>query len=406
MSSSLNSTKIFISSTAQKTLRPLRQMLKERLEAAGHLPLLFEENFGLWTDDALNDCLEKVSESQVYLLFISNKSGSFTNVDPKITATYAEFHRAITENLIIIPFVESHIFNFFNEHIKRELDYRIKRFIKENEREPDYTYDIVLEWFEELPVLNEVLWETIKEQDVDPFNWAFIYDVFKHAAWTYDRTLAETEKTCEFVLESLSKVLKQLSPYYNMLDSLDSMIEETQRLTRYMESHSGFIQCIKKGKLNVELLLNKLCHYLTGGPIHHNQSLLMKRQIATVNKCDAICLYRREENGQDELTLVGYSGSSDPQKSYMINDEESYVASTYRQNNDTVESIYYNEEKQKIYLTKKFGDLVISAHFLLSESWSETRVKNYEHQILGAIMKERDQFDLAIDLIGGMLNDN
>lgn len=87
-------------------------MLKERLEAAGHLPLLFEENFGLWTDDALNDCLEKVSESQVYLLFISNKSGSFTNVDPKITATYAEFHRAITENLIIIPFVESHIFNF------------------------------------------------------------------------------------------------------------------------------------------------------------------------------------------------------------------------------------------------------------------------------------------------------
>lgn len=49
MSSSLNSTKIFISSTAQKTLRPLRQMLKERLEAAGHLPLLFEENFGLWT---------------------------------------------------------------------------------------------------------------------------------------------------------------------------------------------------------------------------------------------------------------------------------------------------------------------------------------------------------------------
>ncbi|GIN55092.1 MULTISPECIES: DUF4062 domain-containing protein [Bacillus subtilis group] len=406
MSSNLNSTRIFISSTAQETLQPLRQKLKERLEAAGHLPLLFEENFGLWSDDALNDCLDKVSESQVYLLFISDKSGSFTKVDPKITATYAEFHRAKMDNLIIIPIVESHIYSFFNEHIKEELGFRINRFIEENEREPDYTYDIVMEWFDQLPESNPVLWGKIEKQRVDPFNWAFIYDVFRDAPWTYNYPLVETERTCEFVLESLSKVLKQLSPYYNMLDSLDSMIEETQRLTRYMESHSGFIQCIKKGNLNVELLLNKLCHYLTGGPIHHNQSPLMKNRIATVNKCDAICLYKREQNGQDELTLVGYTGSSDPQKGYMINDEESYVASTYRKNNDTVENIYYNEEKQKIYLTKKLGDLVISAHFLLSEPWSETRVKNYEHQILGAIMKERDQFDLAIDLIGGMLNDN
>ncbi|MCY8467311.1 DUF4062 domain-containing protein [Bacillus atrophaeus] len=403
MSSTLNSTRIFISSTAQESLKPLRMKLKERFEAAGYLPLLFEKNFGLWTDDALNDCLDKVSESQVYLLFISDKSGSFTHIDPKITATYAEFHRAKTDDLVIIPIVESHIYNFFNEHIKGELDFRIERFIEEHDREPDYTYDIVLEWFDQLPESNPVLWDRIKSEKVDPFNWAFIYDVYRDTPWTYNYPLANADNACDFVLESLSKILRSLVPYYNMLDSLGSMIDETERLTRFRESVPEFIQCIKKGTLNVELLLTKLSHELTGGPIHHNQSPLMRNAIAKVSECEAICLYKRE---QDYLKLVGFTGSSDPQKSYMINDLESYVASTYQKNDDTVENIFYNEEKQKIYLTKKVGDLIISAHFLLSEPWSEKRVKSYEHQILNAIMKERDQFDLAVDLIGGMLNDN
>ncbi|MCY7865924.1 DUF4062 domain-containing protein [Bacillus spizizenii] len=403
MLSTLNSTRIFISSTAQESLKPFRMKLKERLEAAGHLPLLFENNFGFWTDDALNDCLDKVSDSHVYLLFISDKSGSFTHIDPKITATYAEFHRAKTDDLVIIPIVESHIYNFFNEHIKRELDFRIERFIKEHDREPDYTYDIVLEWFDQLPESNPVLWDRIKSENVDPFNWAFIYDVYRDTPWTYNFPLANADKACDFVLASLSNILKSVAPYYSMLDSLNSMIDETERLSRFRESVLEFIQCIKKGTLNVELLLSKLSYCLTGGPIDHNQSPLMRNTIAKVSECEAICLYKRE---QDHLNLVGFTGSSDPQKSYMINDVESYVASTYQKNDDTVENIFYNEEKQKIYLTKKVGDLILSAHFLLSESWSEKRVKSYEHQILNAIMKERDQFDTTIDLIGGMLNDN
>ncbi|MBP3039676.1 DUF4062 domain-containing protein [Bacillaceae bacterium Marseille-Q3522] len=67
----LNSTKIFISSTAQKNLQSLRLMLRQRLEAAGHMPLLFEEDFGLWNDDLLEDCLEKVRESPgLYIIHI------------------------------------------------------------------------------------------------------------------------------------------------------------------------------------------------------------------------------------------------------------------------------------------------------------------------------------------------
>ncbi|MCD7911098.1 DUF4062 domain-containing protein [Bacillus velezensis] len=403
MPTNINSTKIFISSTAQETLKPLRMQLKEKLESSGYLPLLFEENFGLWTEDTLSDCLEKVSDSQIYLLFLSNKAGSFTKVDPKITATYAEFHRAKTDDLVIIPIVESHIYNFFNEHIKGEIDFRIKRYVEDHEREPDYTYDIVLEWFKHLPESNPVLMEKINRIDVDPFNWAFIYDVYTSTPWTYNYSLADTDKACDFVLQSLSKILKTLIPFYNDLDGLNVMIEETERLSEFRESVSEFIQCIKKGNLNIELLLSKLSYSLAGGPIYHNQSPLMRNEIAKVNECNAICLYKRYD---DELQLLGYTGSSDPQNIFMINDPESYVASTYQKNDDTVENIFYNEENQKIYLTKKAGDLVISAHFLLSEPWTEKRVKSYEHQILSAIMKERDQYDFVIDLIGGMLNDN
>ncbi|MCB5337077.1 hypothetical protein [Bacillus amyloliquefaciens] len=85
----------------------------------------------------------------------------------------------------------------------------------------------------------------------------------------------------------------------------------------------------------------------------------------------------------------------------MINDENSYVAETYQQNNDSVENIFYNEEKKKLYLTKKLGDLVISLHYrLLQEDWSEKRVQSYEKQLLTAIMKERRQFDFAADILG------
>jgi hypothetical protein len=60
----------------------------------------------------------------------------------------------------------------------------------------------------------------------------------------------------------------------------------------------------------------------------------------------------------------------------------SFVALTYQANNNDTENIFYSEEKQQIYLTQKIGELVISAHFKLSEAWSERRVKRQHVPIL------------------------
>lgn len=400
MSNRENSTKIFISSTAQQNLQPLRKRLREVLDSSGHIAVLFEENFGIWSDDTLGDCLEKVAESDIYVLFISNESGSFTTIDPNITATYAEYLKAIEEQKIIIPFIESHLFGNFTNFIFGPLKDKIQEYIDTYDREPNFTYDIVKKMIKEEPK-ESFLYKKLTESNVHPFQWAFMYDVYTKQ-WVYKAALAETENSCQFIIESLSQLLKKLTPYYPLMSQINEAITTADRLTTFKNSLPVFMQYLRGGTLDIKNILYALSHFLKGGSIQHNDSPLDKRVIAQVSNCDAICLYQKQ---MDKFTLIAYYGSITPTLEYDTKDTDSFVTTTYQWNNEEVEYVFYSAKKQKIYLTKKFGDLVISAHFKLSENWTEKRTKSYEAQILRAIMNERDQFDFAIDLIGGMLND-
>lgn len=395
-----NSTKIFISSTAQAALQPLRQKLKTILDASGHKALLFENNFGLWTDNTLRDCLRKVSESEIYLLFISNESGSFTNIDPNVTATYAEYLRALDDQKIIMPFIETHILDMFRQHIKRPLESRISHYKKQFDSDPAYTYDIVKEMVAEEERGTD-LYDKLNNSGVHPFQWAFIYDLYS-TRWTYSTALANADLACEFIIEALSQILKSLTPYYPVLDQINESIATADRLTYFKESIPHLMQSLRGGKLDTKNLLYVLSMYLKGGNIKHNDSPLDNRVLAQVADCHAICLY--EKNGS-KLEILEHSDAITPQKEYNVSDSESFVAKTYNSENEDIEHVFYSEEKQQIYMTKKIGKLVLSAHFRLSERWSDLRVKRYESQILRAIMNERDQFDFAVDLIGGMLNE-
>ncbi len=398
----INSARVFISSTGQESLVELRRIVADRLSGAGHLPLLFEHNFGLWTNDLLRDCLAKVDESDVFILFISNKCGSYTQVDPNKTVTYAEYYRARKGKKIIIPFIEEHIFKFFLNHIAPQLRHQINSYVKEYDRYPDSTYTILKDWFQQLEVSNPVLFEQIKETRVDLFNWAFIYDVYVNEPWTYNVKLANVEKACEFVLESLSEVIRKVSPFFQDLDAIQELLANGDQMRESLRAANRFHACLKDGGLDTLELLEVLRGYMKGRDVPHSNSPLDEDIVNRLSDCEAICLYKRD---QDYLRLLECVGDSDPTYEFMINDENSYVAETYRQNNDSVENIFYNEEKKKLYLTKKLGDLVISLHYrLLKEDWSEKRVQSYEKQLLTAIMKERRQFDFAADILGGLLN--
>jgi hypothetical protein len=203
-------------------------------------------------------------------------------------------------------------------------------------------------------------------------------------------------------IEALSQILIILAPYYPLINHINEAISTADRLTHFKKSIPHFMQNRRAGKLRIENTLYTLSIYLKGGDIKHNNSPLDNRVLAQVSDCNAICLYKR--NG-DKLQLVGYCGTITPTEEYAVGDTDSFVSTTYNLENDDIENVFYNEEKQQIYMTKKMGNLVLSAHFRLSEKWTERRVGSYENQILRAIMNERDSFDFAIDLIGGMLNE-
>ncbi|MCY8228807.1 DUF4062 domain-containing protein [Bacillus spizizenii] len=397
----IQSAKIFISSTGQAELKPLRDMLRQKLMDAGHLPLTFEHNFPMWTEDKLGDCLNQVIGSDVLILFISDKCGSYTPVDDNMTVTYAEYYKAHRNNKLIIPFVEKHIFEFFLENVEPYLREEINAFVKEKERHPESTYAILKNLLFQLESQNKILFRKIKDTGVDEFNWAFIYDVFNNEPWTYQIELANSDKACNFVLSSLSNVFKNVLKYYSRDEDINDILSRFNRMVVFQDSASKFVSCINGGRVDTIRLLETLMGYMNGVEIPHSFSPLNDDIVDELNDCEAICLYKRED---DFLQLVSCAGDSNPCEKYHVEDEDSYVAETFRRQDDDSENIFYHEGKNKLYLTKKVDDLVISLHYKFKGEWTERKVQSYENQILTAIMKQRDQFDFAIGILGGMLN--
>ncbi|WP_180954914.1 DUF4062 domain-containing protein [Bacillus sp. V3-13] len=398
-------TKIFISSSSQQTLQPLRDRIKAALENAGHETVMYEYgDMGLYTDDPNQDCLTKVKDADVLVLFISNKAGSLSRSNPNITITYAEFMTALKNDKIVIPIVETQIFNFYKEHIKDELDRAINKYEEEHDREPRFTFPIVKDLLEEHKEKDTVLHKRITEMDVDEFIWAFIHDCFKMTRWTYDYHIADTPDLCTFLLQVLSQVLRKSTKFYLHEKEITQNLLLYDELTVYQDSVTNFMKCIKNAQLNLPLYFKTLSEYLPGQSIYDPYSDYAEHPVPVVNisECKAITLYKK--NG-DILSLVDSYGSKTPTQLFNITDDDSFVAQTYNKDMEHQEHIFYSEEKQMIYMTKKVGELVLSCHFQLSQVWSSRRVNSYESEIVSAIMDKRQPFDFAIDLLGGMLNE-
>lgn len=101
-----NPAKIFISSAYDRELIPLRAGLKNQLENCGHQPLLFEDNFYPWEPNFMTTCLQKVKESDIFILLLNKFSGTYWEKD-KTSPTYMEFYTALKEGKYIIAFLDS-----------------------------------------------------------------------------------------------------------------------------------------------------------------------------------------------------------------------------------------------------------------------------------------------------------
>ncbi|MFO1441970.1 DUF4062 domain-containing protein [Bacillus sp. Bva_UNVM-123] len=398
-------TKIFISSSSQQILQPLRERIKTALENAGHETVMYEYgDMGLYTDNPNQDCLNKVKDSDVLVLFISNKAGSLTQNNPNITITYAEFMTALKNDKIVIPIVETQILTFYKNHLKDELDRAIHKYEAKYDHEPRFTFPLVKSLLEEHKKNNTVLHKKVSDMSVDEFIWAFVHDCYKMTRWTYDYNIADTPELCSFLLKVLSQVLRKSTKFYLHENEITQNLMLYDELSIYQESVNNFMKCIVHAKLSLPLFFKTLSEYLPSQSIYDSYSDFAEHPVPIVNisECKAMTLYKRNE---DLFLLVDSYGCKTPAQNFKMTDTDSFVAQTYHKDMEHQEHIFYSEEKQMIYMTKKVGELVLSCHFQLSQLWSSRRVNSYENDIVSAIMEKRQPFDFAIDLLGGMLNE-
>ncbi|WP_409298441.1 DUF4062 domain-containing protein [Peribacillus sp. SCS-26] len=389
-------TKIFISSAYENELKPLRKKIMETLACAGHFPLLFEENFGVWGQDKIETCINKVKESDIFLLFLSEKSGSFTEKDPRVTATYVEFHYAKKEKKLIIPFVNDWIKSLYFSDIKQLIAEELYKFRSKFYRFPGHIYDIVEPLIKDIQRTREYLYKRIK--DVDPFVWAFLYDVDQSCPFLYDVVLANSDELCKTVNIYLSNYLHKGIEYLKNEEETKESLNLAPKLKKYKDFSFQIIRSFKSGSPQLDIVLKELSQVLKGANIYNRKGYYVREEIASFGDCSAISLYRRKG---DSLVYVSHYGNVTPRPGFSLQDEDAFVSKTYILNGD-VEYLFYNEEKHQLYLTKRIGEMVMCAHFPFQEFWSSNEVAALQEEIFSAILKERIYLDFAADLIGGL----
>lgn len=142
--------------------------MKIKLEESGHIALMFEDNFFPWHPNFIKTCLQKVDESDIFILFLNENVGTYLDSE-KSSPTYPEFRRAINQEKYIIAFLDANLKAIYEEHIKADLDQRYKEYCKNHYgRKPDYTIDIVQ------TVIDQDLGRRQKEkiEKINPFIWA------------------------------------------------------------------------------------------------------------------------------------------------------------------------------------------------------------------------------------------
>lgn len=387
-----NPSKIFISSAYDRDLIPLRSDLKDTLKNSCHEPIIFEDDFFPWDKDHMETCLQKVSESDIFILLLNKSAGTYWP-ESKTTPTYMEFYRAIQEGKYIIAFLDAGVKTIYEEHIRDDLNARYKAYEKEYKKKPDYTIDIVN------AVITEDLGKGQKEKIkwVDPFVWAFIFDVQKQNIWTENLIISKSDEFYEKVNLYLSDRLGEGIKLVPLKENIHMNAIAAQQFSLYYDYTSKLISLMHEGKItNWNNCLTVGIMHLSGGNIYQRPNTPLAEKIGEFDTCNAMTVYKRVEN---IMKLCGSCGQITPTQEYDLTNTESYVATAY--NLDTTE-IGYSDEKKSLYYTIKSGEYVLCFHYPIVGEWDNDKVNAFKREIDCAIMKNTLFTGFLADFIGGV----
>ncbi|WP_227936388.1 DUF4062 domain-containing protein [Alkalihalobacillus deserti] len=391
-----NKTKIFLSSVGQSSLDAIRQDLFTGLKEMGHDPLRFEDNFGPWGRDAIERCLQKVEESDIYLLIVSDKMGTYLEHEQR-TVTHLEFEKAFQTDKQVLVFVEEQVKSKFFSLLRSPMETRIFEWEQTHRNEPDFYLDIVKN------VIDQDLLP--KEKDsityIDDYIWAFLYDIMYKGYYLESISLARSP--LDTIKEYLSEMLKMGSQYLAIEKDIITNAKASDELWGLKQITFDFIDLLKDGEItNWRKFLATLKYHMVGHPIIKHEGTYMQYEIGSYGNCKALTLYRKEN---DQLKLIEGEGLFDHKNnSYDLTDKTSYVVETY---NNEGKNLFYREDKQLLYYTVKANDFVLCFHYPLDSSWNKEKVKQLHDEVFGAIMNRQDEQyrDFAIKLLGGLKHD-
>jgi hypothetical protein len=370
-----NPTKFFLSSSAQDSLTAIRNTAFEQIRELGHAPEMYERTFGPWPSEttAAQHCIDKVRECDVFCLFLHNKAGSM--METGRTVTHLEFIQAVNEKKVLLLFADQTIKRQFFHSIKWIIERFIGEYRTEHGRNPSYI--TISEYLEERS--REDNSDVPVKQTVEPYVWVFLYDIIVvHGKYVDDLNMGVAITWKEYLSDLLRQGVELIPKR--------SVTKESMELAEAFESFSqlaiDLMKYVSISGLNLRRVLVLARENLAGATIVEDFKLT-KSKIGDVNRCTAICLFKREN---DTLKIIHSEGDTDGDKDFKLNDESSFVATTYNNYSDEEPVLSYIESKGMFYLTSKVREYVISYHFPEETEWSQMMFEEYNEFIIDGII--------------------
>ncbi|WP_027409382.1 DUF4062 domain-containing protein [Anoxybacillus tepidamans] len=366
----MDRTTIFISSVAQDALSSIRNAVFEELKKIGHEPIRFEDSMRYIHQDAIRTCLEYVSRSDIFLLFIADKAGTFLESEGK-TVTHLEFLRAYHENKRIIVYVHDTVLNAYFRTIRPQIKRSLIHHLNEHSKEPDCMLTFINEQIEE------------NKDIAENYVWYFLYDAEQKGIYFEKCSLGV--EVLPNIKSYLSTLFKESLQYLNIRSEIERSLEHVHMYGDFYELSLEFISLLENGQItNWRRLLALLRSQMTGCNIYSANTKYQQEALGSLMACKAITLY--EKRG-DHMICKEYDGLTTPEN-FSLDDTESYVVQTYKDPNHN-EKLYYSLEKRICYFLFKVKDYVFCLHLPLLGEWDYYKLKAYQEHIFNAILESK-----------------
>ncbi|WP_436663531.1 DUF4062 domain-containing protein [Alicyclobacillus acidoterrestris] len=376
-------TKIFISSVNEDGLKALRKKAFDELKELGHDPQMWEINLGPWLAhiDPVKKCLESVQSSDIYLLFLGHKAGTFQK-DVQRTVTHLEFLKAYNEQKTILVFAESQVKECFFRVAKVLIGQYIEQFVEDHGVSPS-----PIEITDYLKTQRGLL------EGVEPYVWFFMYDLINRGVYIEDISIGVDINWKEY----FSDLLRRGSMLLPLAESIEA---NNKQLIQYDEVLNTIRDCIPHleiGFRDHETFLKFLVNKSLGGKIEYSYNHYLSETVGEFHDCIAATLYIHE---YDQMKFVAKYGEADGDAVYLVSDPNSYVALTYRQQ-PRVDQVFFKESKGMLYYCITAGRHVLTLHFPLN--WDNMKYIFYKESVNDSIIRKSALTVSFIKLLlGGM----